>query len=87
MDADHPSYGVLFPRRNTLNESDAIAIYAGAGCDGAHDEVVATAARLNAPMAHTSRGKDFEWEVSGWTLGVTLCPGVWCLRPFRSAGI
>src|SRR4029077_16058896 len=42
-----------------LNESGAITIYAGAGCEGAHDEVVATAARLKAPMAHTSRGKDF----------------------------
>src|SRR5580700_159904 len=41
-----------------LNKSDAITIYAGAGCAGAHDEVVATAARLKAPMAHTSRGKD-----------------------------
>jgi pyruvate dehydrogenase (quinone) len=36
-----------------LNKSDAITIYAGAGCAGAHDEVVATAARLKAPMAHT----------------------------------
>jgi pyruvate dehydrogenase (quinone) len=42
-----------------LNKSEAITIYAGAGCAGAHDEVVATAARLKAPMAHTSRGKDF----------------------------
>src|ERR1700704_1845841 len=42
-----------------LNRSDAITIYAGAGCAGAHDEVVATAARLKAPIAHTSRGKDF----------------------------
>jgi pyruvate dehydrogenase (quinone) len=41
-----------------LNKSEAITIYAGAGCAGAHDEVVATAARLKAPMAHTSRGKD-----------------------------
>lgn len=41
-----------------LNGSDAITIYAGAGCAGAHAEVVATAARLKAPMAHTSRGKD-----------------------------
>jgi pyruvate dehydrogenase (quinone) len=39
-----------------LNGSDAITIYAGAGCSGAHDEVVATAARLKAPTAHTSRG-------------------------------
>ena len=40
------------------NGSDAITIYAGAGCAGAHDEVVSIAARLKAPMAHTSRGKD-----------------------------
>src|SRR6202049_3277883 len=42
-----------------LNASNAITIYAGAGCAGAHDELVATAGRLKAPMAHTSRGKDF----------------------------
>jgi pyruvate dehydrogenase (quinone) len=35
-----------------------ITIYAGAGCQGAHDEVVQLAARLQAPMAHTTRGKD-----------------------------
>jgi pyruvate dehydrogenase (quinone) len=34
-----------------LNETEAITIYAGAGCEGVHDEVVATAARLKAPMA------------------------------------
>src|SRR5471032_3691816 len=42
-----------------LNGSEAITIYAGAGCAGAHDQLVATAARLKAPTAHTSRGKDF----------------------------
>jgi pyruvate dehydrogenase (quinone) len=35
-----------------------ITIYAGSGCRGAHDEVVQLAARLAAPVAHTSRGKD-----------------------------
>jgi pyruvate dehydrogenase (quinone) len=35
-----------------------ITIYGGAGCAGAHDEVVALAARLGAPVAHTSRAKD-----------------------------
>ena len=35
-----------------------ITIYAGSGCRGAHDEVVQLAARLQAPLAHTSRGKD-----------------------------
>ena len=35
-----------------------ITIYAGSGCRGAHDEVVQLAGRLQAPLAHTSRGKD-----------------------------
>jgi pyruvate dehydrogenase (quinone) len=34
-----------------LNRSEAITIYAGAGCAGAHDEVVATAARSRTPPA------------------------------------
>jgi pyruvate dehydrogenase (quinone) len=54
-----------------LNRGDAITIYAGAGCDGAHDEVVATAARLKAPMAHTSRGKDFVEHDNPYNVGMT----------------
>jgi pyruvate dehydrogenase (quinone) len=54
-----------------LNSSDAITIYAGAGCAGAHDEVVATAARLKAPMAHTSRGKDFLEYDNPYNVGMT----------------
>src|SRR6202035_112518 len=54
-----------------LNRSDAITIYAGAGCAGAHDEVVATAARLKAPMAHTSRGKDFLEYDNPYNVGMT----------------
>jgi pyruvate dehydrogenase (quinone) len=54
-----------------LNKSEAITIYAGAGCAGAHDEVVATAARLKAPMAHTSRGKDFLAYNKPYNVGTT----------------
>jgi pyruvate dehydrogenase (quinone) len=54
-----------------LNERKAITIYAGAGCAGAHDEVVATAARLKAPMAHTSRGKDFLEYDNPYNVGMT----------------
>jgi pyruvate dehydrogenase (quinone) len=54
-----------------LNKSGAITIYAGAGCAGAHDEVVATAARLKAPMAHTSRGKDFVEYDNPYNVGMT----------------
>src|SRR6202011_4921168 len=54
-----------------LNKSEAITIYAGAGCAGAYDEVVATAARLKAPMAHTSRGKDFLEYDNPYNVGMT----------------
>src|SRR6266550_4579975 len=54
-----------------LNKSEAITIYAGAGCAGAHNEVVATAARLKAPMAHTSRGKDFLEYDNPYNVGMT----------------
>src|SRR3954467_15280654 len=54
-----------------LNRGNAITIYAGAGCAGAHDEVVATAARLKAPTAHTSRGKDFVEYDNPYNVGMT----------------
>ena len=54
-----------------LNDSSAITIYAGAGSQGAHDEIVATAARLQAPMAHTSRGKDFVEYNNPYNVGMT----------------
>src|SRR6201987_5983671 len=54
-----------------LNSSDAITIYAGPGCAGAHDEVVAAAARLKAPTAHTSRAKDFVAYDNPYNVGMT----------------
>jgi pyruvate dehydrogenase (quinone) len=54
-----------------LNASEAITIYAGSGCEGAHDELVATAARLRAPTAHTSRGKDFVEYDNPYNVGMT----------------
>lgn len=66
-----PSDADLDQIANLLNASDAITIYAGAGCEGAHDSVVATAARLKAPMAHTSRGKDFVEYDNPYNVGMT----------------
>jgi pyruvate dehydrogenase (quinone) len=66
-----PSDADLDEIATLLNNSEAITIYAGAGCAGAHDEVVATAARLKAPMAHTSRGKDFVEYDNPYNVGMT----------------
>src|SRR5271155_3929135 len=53
-----PSETDLDEMARLLAEGSNITIYAGAGCAGAHDEVVELAKRLQAPVAHTSRGKD-----------------------------
>jgi pyruvate dehydrogenase (quinone) len=66
-----PSDADLDEIAGILNTSKAITIYAGAGCAGAHDEVVATAARLKAPVAHTSRGKDFVEYDNPYNVGMT----------------
>src|SRR5450432_1710911 len=42
-----------------LNESEKITILAGAGCAEAHAELIALASKLNAPIVHALRGKEF----------------------------
>lgn len=44
---------------DTLNAGKKVSIYAGYGCHNAHDELIALADRLGAPIAWTSRAKDF----------------------------
>ncbi len=54
-----------------LNAGKRIAIYGGSGCQGAHDQVVALADRLKAPVAHTSRAKDFLEYDNPFNVGMT----------------
>jgi len=44
---------------DVLNRSKRITILAGAGCAGAHAELIASQAQLNAPIVHAMRGKGF----------------------------
>ena len=48
-----------------------VAIYGGSGCQGAHDQVVALAERLSAPVAFTSRAKDFLEYDNPFAVGMT----------------
>lgn len=48
-----------------------VAIYGGSGCEHAHDAVVALAARLQAPVARTSRAKDFLEHDNPYDVGMT----------------
>ena len=54
-----PSDAELDQMAQLLNAGDRTVIYGGAGCEGAHAEVMAVAEALRAPVAYTSRGKDF----------------------------
>ncbi|SPL71597.1 thiamine pyrophosphate-dependent enzyme [Acinetobacter stercoris] len=54
-----PNREELSQIKELLNTSSKIAIYAGAGCEHAHDQVVVLAGKLKAPVVHTSRAKDF----------------------------
>ena len=59
-----------------LNAGDKITIYGGSGCDGAHDEVIALAEKLKAPVAHTSRAKDFLEHNNPFDVGMTGVFGI-----------
>ncbi|MEC3948323.1 thiamine pyrophosphate-dependent enzyme [Sphingobium sp. HWE2-09] len=54
-----------------LGEGKKIAIYGGSGCEKAHDQVVALANALQAPIAHTSRAKDFLEHDNAFNVGMT----------------
>lgn len=54
-----------------LNAGKRIAIYGGSGCEHAHHAVVALANRLKAPVAHTSRAKDFLEHDNPFLVGMT----------------
>ncbi|PKH19330.1 pyruvate dehydrogenase [Pseudomonas sp. 43NM1] len=46
-----------------LSQSKAVTLMCGAGCAGAHDQVVALADALGAPLVHALRGKEHvEWD-------------------------
>jgi pyruvate dehydrogenase (quinone) len=46
-----------------LNDADRVTMFCGSGCEGAHDQLLALAGRLKAPIVHAFRGKEHvEWE-------------------------
>jgi pyruvate dehydrogenase (quinone) len=66
-----PSEAELDLMARLLNAGDKVAIYGGFGCNDAHDEVVAVAEALRAPVAYTSRGKDFLQHNNPHGIGLT----------------
>ena len=56
---------------DVLNRAKKVAIFAGAGVEGAHDEVIKLADALKAPIGHTLRGKDFIQYDNPFDVGMT----------------
>jgi pyruvate dehydrogenase (quinone) len=66
-----PSDADLDRIAKVLNAGTRVAIYGGSGCQGAHDQLVALADRIKAPVAHTSRAKDFVEYDNPFNVGMT----------------
>jgi pyruvate dehydrogenase (quinone) len=54
-----------------LNKAQKITILGGAGCAGAHSELIALAAKLYAPIVHAMRGKEFIEPDNPYDVGMT----------------
>jgi pyruvate dehydrogenase (quinone) len=72
------AYSVIRPDRaslaaaaDVLNAASRVTILAGAGCAGAHDQLMALAGALQAPVVHAFRGKEFVEHDNPYDVGMT----------------
>jgi pyruvate dehydrogenase (quinone) len=66
-----PTDDALAEAARVLNAAGAVTILAGAGCAGAHDQLLAIAGALNAPVVHAFRGKEFVEYDNPYDVGMT----------------
>src|SRR5882724_5546749 len=66
-----PSDDDLAMLATLLNKSPKITILGGAGCAGAHAELIALAGKLKAPIVHAMRGKEFIEYDNPFDVGMT----------------
>lgn len=66
-----PSDGELALAARALDTAERVTILAGAGCQGAHEQVVAIARALQAPIVHTMRGKEVVEHDNPYDVGMT----------------
>ncbi|WAL69388.1 thiamine pyrophosphate-binding protein [Amycolatopsis cynarae] len=71
-----------------INAAGTVAIFAGIGCAGAREEVLALAERINAPIGHTLRGKDVLQHDNPYDVGMTGLLGYGaCYRALHEADL
>ncbi len=66
-----PDDAALAAAADVLNAAERVTILAGAGCEGAHDEVVSLAGALQSPVVHALRGKAFVEYDNPFDVGMT----------------
>jgi pyruvate dehydrogenase (quinone) len=54
-----------------LNQGRRVALFCGIGCAGAHDEVVALAEKLKAPVGYSFRGKEWVEHDNPYAVGMS----------------
>ncbi|MGH3246973.1 MAG: hypothetical protein ACRDOI_12270 [Trebonia sp.] len=54
-----------------VNAAGTVAVFGGDGCEGAHAEVTALAAKLSAPVGYTLKGKQFLEHDNANAVGMT----------------
>lgn len=71
-----PSDRELAQMAALINAGKRVTLYCGSGCEGAQREIVALAEKIKAPVAHTSRAKDFIEPDNPYNVGMTGIIGV-----------
>jgi pyruvate dehydrogenase (quinone) len=56
---------------DAINDAETVAIFAGAGVQGAHDAVIAFAEHVKAPIGHSLRGKQWIQYDNPYDIGMT----------------
>lgn len=69
--AIQPSEADLHRLAELLNDAGRITLFGGAGCAGAHGEVLELARRLQAPITYSFRGKEFLEHDNPYATGMT----------------
>ena len=66
-----PAQAPLAAAAQVLNGASRVTILAGAGCAGAHDQLMEFAGTLQAPVVHAFRGKEFVEYDNRFDVGMT----------------
>lgn len=66
-----PSEATIRRLADEINKAKTVAIFGGAGVQGAHDELIALAGKIKAPVGHSLRGKDFVQYDNPYDIGMT----------------